>query len=115
MTKKAPIFDQGIEITKPWSNAMYAHNDIVKDLQIKAITVAFNKAIADDDMGTVEYIMKALCAYSQTFDDCEEAVEEFDTARSQVQTFWLKQDAWPDMLAAGLVTPLSMEYVGYGK
>jgi hypothetical protein len=31
MKKKAPKFEYGIEITKPWSKAMYDHNDEVAD------------------------------------------------------------------------------------
>ena len=30
-TKKTPEFQYGIELTRPWSNEMYSHNDQVKN------------------------------------------------------------------------------------
>ena len=49
-TKKAPIFKYGLEITKPFSQAMYDHNDQVADEMRARILEAWNnelKTLAD--------------------------------------------------------------------
>jgi hypothetical protein len=44
--KKAPKIEYGIEITKPWSPAMYAHNEEVAD-QVRGMLMTIFNQFAD--------------------------------------------------------------------
>jgi hypothetical protein len=45
LSKKAPTFQYGIEITKPHSTAMYDHNDLVADEMKKNILTAWKQEL----------------------------------------------------------------------
>ena len=47
--KKAPKIEYGIEIVKPWSTAMYAHNDEVADVVRDQLHVMLDELYADLD------------------------------------------------------------------
>jgi hypothetical protein len=64
--KKAKKTQYGIEITKPWSRAMYAHNEAVADV------VRFE---------VKELLDAAICSFSEDFDCIDNALElEWDEA-----------------------------------
>ena len=44
-TKKAPVYQYGIEITKPHSKAMYDHNDLVADQMKENILNAWKQEL----------------------------------------------------------------------
>ena len=67
--KKSPIFQYGIEITKPHSKEMYSHNDMVaKTMKFNIKDAWHNEAIkfmGDDEWpseGKIVEIQKAVCA-----------------------------------------------------
>ena len=54
--KKAPKIEYGIEITKPWSKAMYAHNDRVADaVRVKVFEMWTNGIDASDVDGDADW------------------------------------------------------------
>jgi hypothetical protein len=79
--KKAAKVEYGIEIVKPWSKAMYDHNDEVADQVRNQVTAMWNEAIAatafalgvsvdelgefdwDQSSGVMEVIQKAVTCY----------------------------------------------------
>jgi len=129
---KTPIFDQGIQIVKPWSQEMYEHNDKVADLMKAQIQAAIDKCEAqynkfaeqddlDADFGTyfedIETIAIALNAYGYGHgcDEFDYMHKDACKGLDQVQNHWLDSDTWPDLLKAGLVTPLEISFIGYKK
>jgi hypothetical protein len=70
--KKAAKVEYGIEIVKPWSKAMYEHNDEVADIVREKVATMFAAELAalrDDDMDWVDApeslksIQKAITCY----------------------------------------------------
>ena len=53
---KAKKVEYGIEITKPWSKAMYDHNDVVKDIVLDKIHDMWDKAYAEAEADFESYL-----------------------------------------------------------
>ena len=56
----------GIEITKPWSNKMYEHNDSVAEAMKQNIIEALNAAHSIDDYETLSALCKCICGYGMS-------------------------------------------------
>lgn len=103
----------GIEITKPWNNAMYHHNDEVAEVMKERIMDALTEALESDDDRKMNIIQKYICAYGMgvghTIEEVhEEACKELD----RVQNFWLNTE-WEYMVKDGLVEDIEKGFVGY--
>ena len=102
---KTPIYDQGVLITKPWSNEMYDHNEKVADLMKEQIQAALDKCEAqynefldavdlDADVGPFDENIVILgrslngYAYGQGCDDFEYIHEDCIKGLDQVQNHW---------------------------
>ena len=108
--------EYGIKITKPWSPAMYEHNDKVSANMKEAIFEALSKAYKLDNEDDVRTISKAICAYGhgEGYDldgIYADACRELD----MTQNHWLDSSCWPDLVKAGLVEDLEVKFVGYKK
>ena len=111
--------DQGITITKPWNDEMYKHNDKVADIQKNKIRDAVEKAYANGQLSVLNTIHKAVSGYGVMGMDIHEMHREALLQISLVQNYWLKDQAWNDLVKAKIVTPLDyyvdgvIDYVGY--
>ena len=108
--------EQGITITRPFNNEMYAHNDNVREMQNKAIIGALIKLKDSEDEELIEKATKACSGYG--YGDGYDYIEMIDDAIRNVETSannWMKDEIWPDFVSFGLVQPLDTDYVGYKK
>lgn len=105
----------GIQITKPWSQAMYDHNEKVATQMKAAIMEALTQADKKHDTKTVAVIAKAINAYGYAQLQHDYILSDAISGLQNVQNYWLHGDCWPDLLKAGLVKPLEMEMIGYDK
>ena len=121
--KKSPIFKYGIEITKPFSKAMYAHNDSVatemKSNIIKAWEVEVNKFNMDDEwpagskIDNIIDIQSNVCAvgYGDGYtikEVNEDFLQELDTMAN-----WQLHENYSYMCFKGLVPRTTLMMVGF--
>lgn len=105
----------GIEITKPWNDAMYNHNDEVAEVMKERIMGALNEALKSDDDRKMNIIQKYICAYGMSVGHTiEEVYEEACKELDRVQNFWLNTE-WEYMVKDGLVEDVEKGFVGYDK
>ena len=108
--------EQGITITRPFNNEMYAHNEKVREMQNKAVIGALIKLKDSEDDELIQKATKACSGYGygsgyDNIDMIEDAIKNVETCANN----WMKDDIWPDFLKFGLVQPLDTDYVGYKK
>lgn len=108
--------EQGITITRPFNNEMYAHNERVREMQNKAVIGALIKLKDSEDDELIKKATKACSGYGygsgyDNIDMIEDAIKNVETCANN----WMKDDIWPDFLKLGLVQPLDTDYVGYKK
>lgn len=112
-SKKAPTFKYGIEITKPWSKEMYAHNDLVAEKMKQNIVDSIVKN--QNDFDKLNELMD-LCGGIKfgdgyTIDDLYAAVhDEVDC----VQNYALNE-YYSYYAEQGLVEKVDLEFIGYEK
>lgn len=108
--------EQGITITRPFNNEMYAHNDRVREIQNEAVKAALDKILADEDEDLMFKAGKACSGYGYGMGfDLEDIYKDaLQNAETQSNN-WMREDIWPDFLKLGLVQPIEMDYVGYKK
>lgn len=105
----------GIEITKPWNDAMYNHNDEVAEVMKERIMDALTEALKSHDEVRMRDIQKYICAYGMGVGySIEEVHEEACKELDRVQNFWLNSE-WPYMVQDGLVKDVEQGFVGYDK
>lgn len=105
----------GIEITRPWSNKMYEHNDMVADLMKQNIRQSLDEIYSEGDSSKLRDLCKHICSYGMgpmySIDEVyEEAIRELE----MTQNYWLDCE-WPFMVKAGLVKDIEHRFVGYDK
>ena len=104
----------GIEITKPWSNKMYEHNDSVAEAMKQNIIEALNAAHSIDDYETLSALCKCICGYGMSNQyDINEVHDEACRELDMVQNYWLNT-MWEDMLKLGVVD-VEKKLIGYEK
>jgi len=106
----------GIEITKPWSPAMYAHNDMVADKMKTAIKEALDKALYHSKTTDVMEIAKSVCGYGFGDGYDVDAIHT-DAVRNleMVQNYWLDDWCWEELVEMGYVEDFEIKFVGYDK
>lgn len=129
--KKSPIFQYGIEITKPHSKQMYDHNDHVANvMKINISNVATDiwndlfyckwesadwASHKDDKFKTftVEQFQKAICysGFGSGFD----VLEVFSEIRKELELAenWRMHELYQEMHEAGMVPAIEHEMVGF--
>ena len=106
--------DQGITITRPWSEAMYAHNAEVMTQRRRAVRMAMEAAMYAGDEAEVRCIAKAICAYQHGPGySVPEIVSDALVTLDAMAGHWMYQDCWPALLERGIVQPTQLEFVGY--
>ena len=68
---KAKKVEFGIEITKPWSKEMYAHNDEVRDVVVGMITKMWRDEMADLRTAWEEEMADEEFDYTPDFEEAE--------------------------------------------
>ena len=105
----------GIDITKPWSQQMYIHNDIVASEMKENIFNALNEAYSKDDERSLREIGRAVCAYGFGDGyDMDEMHSEICRELDTIQNYWLN-DEYPSLVSKGYVPNVKMNFVGYEK
>ena len=108
--------EQGVTITRPFNNEMYAHNNKVREIQNKAILEAMIKV---KESGDEDLMLKAgkACSgygYGQGY-DIDDIFKDATRNIENESNNWIREYVWPDMLELGLVQPIDIDYVGYKK
>ena len=105
--------EQGITITRPFNNEMYAHNEKVRQIQNDAILKVLEE-IEDEDL--IRKAAKVCSGYGygsgyDANDMLEDAIRNVETSANS----WMREDIWPGFIKLGLVQPIDIDYVGYKK
>lgn len=123
LRKKAPRYQYGVLLTKPWSEEMYDHNDRVADVVKHNLKVAldetllfmkFNRdarinCLPKDNLYT---IAKSICAYGWSCQSAEDVYDDAINELEYVQNYWLNTE-YPDLVDAGLCPSVEPFFVGY--
>ena len=97
----------GIQITRPWNNAMYKHNNKIAELMKENIKAAIETY--DGDMNDIaRHVTGYTFAYSCDEDIREELLNELD----RLQNFWLYQE-YPYLVKKGICEAIEIEMIGY--
>ena len=103
----------GIEITKPWNNEMYDHNDKVADLMKAELKLALTKAYKNEDEELLRGVAKVICpsGYGVGF-EMEDIYNESLRELEMVQNYWLNEE-YPYGVTKGIVPSVELEFIGY--
>ena len=103
----------GIEITKPWNNEMYDHNDKVADLMKAELRLALNKAIKTENEELLREVASVICpsGYGVGF-EMEDIYNESLRELEMVQNYWLNEE-YPYGVTKGIVPSVELEFIGY--
>ena len=106
--------DQGITVTKPWSQEMYTHNALVMTQRRRAVRLAMEAALHAGDEAEVRSVARAICAYQHgAAYTVPQIVSDSLVTLGAMAGHWMYQSCWPDLVAAGIVQPTIIEFVGY--
>lgn len=103
----------GIQITKPWSNEMYDHNDKVADLMKIEILIQLKNAKESDDEELLRKVSSIVCptGYGSGY-EFEDIYNETLRELENVQNFWLNEE-YPYGVSKGIVPEVKLEFIGY--
>ena len=106
----------GIEITKPWSPAMYDHNDKVADKMKAAIKEALDKAFKKGNNEDLEFVARSVSGYGYGYGHGPESIyADACNSLDMVQNYWLNDWCWTELVEAELVEDFEEKFVGYDK
>jgi hypothetical protein len=121
LRKKAPRYQYGILITKPWSMEMYDHNDRVSPVvkaNLKAALdralLAFNGSVEDICMPSDDLyiIAKNICASGWSYYSAKDVYDDAIRELKRVQNYWLNTE-YPALVKCGLCPQVDPFYIGY--
>ena len=103
----------GIQITKPWNNEMYDHNDMVADLMKAELRLALNNAMKSENEELLREVASVIepSGYGYGF-DMEGIYKDALNGLENVQNYWLNEE-YPYGVKKGIVPPIGVEFVGY--
>ena len=103
----------GIEITKPWNNEMYDHNDKVADLMKAELKLALTKAYKNEDEELLIEVGAVICpgGYGVGF-EMEDIYNESLRELEMVQNYWLHEE-YCYGVTQGIVPSVELEFIGY--
>lgn len=108
--------EYGITITRPWNEEMYKHNAKVSEQMKAAITKSLDKAYKADDEENVTIIARAINAYGYGQGmDIHNIYEDAVNGLTNTSDHWLDDNAWPDLIKAGLVKQIPQLLIGFKK
>ena len=88
----------GINITKPWNQDMYTHNDKVAELMKSNIKKALIKAYSEDDEKSLREISKAVVAHGYVSGyGVDEIYDETILGIENSENYWLNGE-YPDLV-----------------
>ena len=103
----------GINITKPWNQDMYTHNDKVAELMKSNIKKALIKAYSEDDEKSLREISKAVVAHGYgSGSGVDEIYDETIIGIENSENYWLNGE-YPDLVRDGYVPELLENMIGY--
>lgn len=104
----------GIEITKPWSDEMYAHNEKVSELMkkhiLESLTISYLLGMPDN-LRELAYHIRG---YRLTENNVDTVYETACSELKHMPNYWLHEQ-WEDMVAAKMVIDIEERLVGFGK
>jgi hypothetical protein len=111
--QKPPVIKYGVEITKPWSEEMYAHNEQVREQVIAHLKNAINDAHSRGLEDLLRYLAKQVAGHSygegfslqQIHDD---AMEQLD----HLPTYWLNE-IYPYLVIEDEVPAVEPFFIGF--
>ena len=103
----------GIQITKPWNNEMYDHNDMVAELMKAELLIKLELAKETEDEELLRNVAKIIhpSGYGSGFefeDIYNDAIRELE----MVQNYWLNEE-YPYGVREGIVPEVEVEFIGY--
>ena len=104
----------GIEIVKPWSKEMYAHNEKVESImkdRISRILIAVYKAGNKQKLITIGRAIHAY-GYGEGY-DIHVIYENIKRELENMPRYWLAQDCWPTLVDKGFVNDVDQHMIGY--
>jgi hypothetical protein len=103
----------GINITKPWNQDMYTHNEKIGEIMKTNIKKALIKAYSEDDEKSLREISKAVVAhgYGSGY-GVNEIYDETILGIENSENYWLNGE-YPDLVRDGYVPELLEDMVGY--
>jgi len=103
----------GINITKPWNQDMYTHNEKIGEIMKTNIKKALIKAYSEDDEKSLREISKAVVAhgYGSGY-EIGDIYDETILGIENSENYWLNQE-YPDLVRDGYVPELSEDMIGY--
>ena len=120
--KKQPKYEYGIEITKPWSQEMYAHNNKVLEIAKQNVQTALDKAYAQwepeavvDDQDDICKIAREICGY--IYGPGHENQEVYEDACRELHnsSYHFLHEFYSFFVDKGWCAPLEQGFVGYSK
>jgi hypothetical protein len=103
----------GIQITKPWNNEMYDHNDKVAELMKAELLIKLELAKETDDEELLRKVSSVVCptgyGSGYEFEDIyNDAIRELE----MVENYWLNEE-YPYGVSKGIVPSVELEFIGY--
>ena len=110
---KKPVYKYGVKITKPWSNEMYDHNDVVSETMKSNIKRRIEHAVKKEDHEMFIETAKFVSYYS--FADpyiTDQNVADTLMDLDNMPNHQLNED-YPYLQKLGLVPELDVHLIGY--
>jgi rubrerythrin len=103
----------GIQITKPWNNEMYDHNDKVAELMKAELLIKLELAKETEDEELLRNVAKIIqpAGYGSGYefeDIYNDAIRELE----MVENYWLNEE-YPYGVSKGIVPSVELEFIGY--
>jgi hypothetical protein len=102
MTVIPKIYKHGIEITKPWNQAMYDYNDKVRAHMIKEIQFCINTL---QDVATANKLARIINPYGYGVGyELEDMKADMLKKAASFENYWLAE-IWDELIEADFVMP----------
>jgi|TARA_R110000868_G_scaffold402008_1_gene677922 hypothetical protein len=103
----------GIQITKPWNNEMYDHNDKVAELMKAELLIKLELAKETDDEELLRKVSSVVCptGYGSGY-EFEDIYNETLRELEMVENYWLNEE-YPYGVSKGIVPSVELEFIGY--
>ena len=119
--KKQPKYEYGIEITKPWSQEMYDHNDKVLEIAKQNIQESLDAAYAELEptaiVGAGDRIIDIahnICSYNWRDFENQQVYEDACKELHNSTYHWIN-NIYDYMAQHNLVKPLEQNFIGFSK
>ena len=109
------LLNKDIEITKPWNNDMYKHNEKVADLMKDELSKKLLESYQNDDEDSLRAVGGIISGigYGNGY-DFHSIWDENNKEIDRLQNFWLAEE-YPYGVEKGIVSKIKHEFIGYKK